>query len=267
MPISNDDHLALWARIQAFQFDEGGEDLTFAQRLARENGWPPDFTNRAVEEYRRFMFLAAASGHPVTPSDQVDQVWHLHLTYTRSYWQRWCKDALQTDVHHGPTKGGPAEREKFHEWYVRTKTSYEQVFDAPPPGDIWPPSSQRFGDDIFFQRVNTKRNWIVPRFEPNRALHVSMLLVLCVAIIVGCARQLGEDSGENNTLLTFVVFVAFLAIIYFIRSAIRIGGGRNRRGRGDGGCGGCGTTGSGRDSSHGSDDSGGGDGGCGGCGD
>ncbi len=42
------------------------------------------------DEYRRFAFLAATAGHPVTPSDAVDQAWHLHLTYSRDYWDRFC---------------------------------------------------------------------------------------------------------------------------------------------------------------------------------
>ena len=33
----------------------------------------------AIEEYRKFVFLALVAGHQITPSDQVDQVWHLHL--------------------------------------------------------------------------------------------------------------------------------------------------------------------------------------------
>ncbi|MCX5952813.1 MAG: hypothetical protein NTZ40_04815 [Cyanobacteria bacterium] len=33
----------------------------------------------AIEEYRKFVFLALVAGHQITPSDQVDQVGHLHL--------------------------------------------------------------------------------------------------------------------------------------------------------------------------------------------
>ncbi len=74
----------LYQRICPFTFDRGDGQLPFATRLARENGWSLAYARRAIEEYRRFVFLALVAGHPVTPSDQVDQVWHLHLTYTRS---------------------------------------------------------------------------------------------------------------------------------------------------------------------------------------
>lgn len=75
-----------------------------------------------VDEYRRFAFLAIEAGHPVTPSEEVDQAWH--LTYTRSYWQRFCGETLKCELHHEPTQGGPAEGRKFHDWYSRTLESY-----------------------------------------------------------------------------------------------------------------------------------------------
>ncbi|MCA9199582.1 MAG: hypothetical protein KDA87_18695, partial [Planctomycetales bacterium] len=87
--------------------------MTFAARLARENSWTHAYANRVVLEYKRFCILAVAAGHPVTPSEHVDQAWHLHLTYSRSYWQRFCPDALRMDLHHEPTAGGMAEGEKF----------------------------------------------------------------------------------------------------------------------------------------------------------
>ena len=68
--------------------------LTFADRLARENGWSAAKAARVVDEYRRFCFLAATAGHEVTPSDAVDQAWHLHLTYSRDYWERFCPEVL-----------------------------------------------------------------------------------------------------------------------------------------------------------------------------
>jgi hypothetical protein len=75
-------HRELWQRLAGFRFDNPNAALTFTARLARENGWPIGYADRVVDEYRRFVFLAMTAGHEVTPSDQVDQVWHLHLTYT-----------------------------------------------------------------------------------------------------------------------------------------------------------------------------------------
>lgn len=149
-------------RIDAFQFDASGASLSFPRRLARENDWTHETAHRAIREYRRFLFLAMQAGHPVTPSDQVDQVWHLHLCYTRSYWTRLCGEVLGAPLHHEPTQGGATEGEKFDDWYARTVESYRRFFGE-PPADLWPPASTRFGEDLHFRRVNVRRAWVVPK--------------------------------------------------------------------------------------------------------
>jgi hypothetical protein len=80
----NAQQIDLYERIQAFSLDQPDDGLSFSRRLARDNGWSLEYAQRVIEEYKKFAFLAVVAGHPVTPSDQVDQVWHLHLTYTRS---------------------------------------------------------------------------------------------------------------------------------------------------------------------------------------
>ena len=67
----------LHERIESYSPDEPGADFPYSARLARDNDWSPDYTQRVVEEYKRFAYLAMAAGHPVTPSDQVDQAWQL----------------------------------------------------------------------------------------------------------------------------------------------------------------------------------------------
>jgi hypothetical protein len=156
-------HRDLLARIRAFAFDEADAAFPFVVRLARENRWSRAYAERAIEEYRRFMLLAVAAGHPVTPSDQVDQVWHLHLLYTRSYWEAFCGGVLGQPIHHGPTRGGRQESVKFHAWYERTLDSYRRIFGEPPPADIWPESAIRFGEDLHQVRVNVARSWIIPK--------------------------------------------------------------------------------------------------------
>ena len=146
---------ALWQKVKAFELDDPAADFSFSDRLARENGWSLEYSLRAIAEYKKFMFLLCISGHPLTPSDQVDQVWHLHLIYTQSYWVDFCRDTLGRDIHHGPTKGGAAESDKFTDWYTKTKEVYSDVFEDSPPIDIWPESQTRFSQ-INFRRVNIR---------------------------------------------------------------------------------------------------------------
>ena len=70
----------LYDQLLAFPMDEGDPDLSFEARLARENGWTVRHSRRVLLEYKRFLFLAMTAGHSVTPSEDVDQAWHLHLT-------------------------------------------------------------------------------------------------------------------------------------------------------------------------------------------
>ena len=194
---------ALHERISRFSFDEGAEELSFARRLGRDNGWAHDYTTRVIEEYRRFAFLAMVAGHPVTPSDQVDQVWHLHLTYTRSYWDRFCGEVLERPLHHGPTRGGSAEAAKFEDLYVKTLRSYARLFGHAPPEDIWPPPAARFDSDLAFRRVDTRRYWMLPR-PSLRSLKWAVLVSSSIAggwILFALWRQASSlGTGSESPL-------------------------------------------------------------------
>jgi hypothetical protein len=151
----------LWESLKEFELDDYGSQLTFTDRLARENGWAHEFAVRAVIEYKKFIFLIITSNQPLTPSDEVDQVWHLHLLYTRSYWKEMCGNLLNKEIHHGPTKGGKTEGLKFTDWYLETIEHYKVIFGEPPK-DIWPSKEKRF-KNINFQRVNMNTHWIFKR--------------------------------------------------------------------------------------------------------
>ena len=152
----------LWNDIKSFELDDPEISLSFTDRLARENGWTMEYAVRTISEYKKFIFLLTIATHPLTPSDQVDQVWHLHLLYTQSYWEDFCEKIVKRKIHHGPTKGGENEKNKFTDWYEKTKQLYVDTFNTPIPSDIWPTSEIRFSE-IEFERVNLKRNWIIKK--------------------------------------------------------------------------------------------------------
>ena len=152
----------LWLKIRDFELDDTDSEYAFSDRLAHENRWPLEYALHAIEEYKKFIFLICISTHPLTPSDQVDQVWHLHLLYTRSYWIDLCKNTLRKEIHHGPTKGGSSEKKKFTDYYTQTKKLYQKIFGHVPPETIWPENEKRF-NEIHFQRINTRRHWIIKK--------------------------------------------------------------------------------------------------------
>ncbi len=132
------EHKALWSAIQQFAFDEPNAVISFSKKLAGQQKWSVEYTQRVIEEYRRFIFLCCISPKGASPSKAVDEVWHLHLTYTRSYWEAFCKNTLGKDIHHYPSNGGDKEDHKHSNWYNETLELYEEVFEEEPPADIWP---------------------------------------------------------------------------------------------------------------------------------
>jgi hypothetical protein len=158
----SDEQLILWNKIKNFELDEPEISFSFTDRLARENGWTIEYSIRAILEYKKFIFLLTIANHPLTPSDQVDQVWHLHLLYTQSYWEDFCENTIKRKIHHGPTKGGNTEKSKYTNYYEKTKELYLEIFKTEIPKDIWPSSEIRF-TEINFERINLDRNWIIKK--------------------------------------------------------------------------------------------------------
>lgn len=166
----------VWLALSEYSIGPEDAALSFAARLARENGWNAAHAARVIGEYKRFCFLAVTAGHEVTPSDAVDQAWHLHLSYTRDYWERFCP-MLGRALHHGPTAGGGAEQARYFEQYAQTLKSYEVVFgDAPE--DIWPDAARRLIEDPRARRVHPRDAFIV-----SKAAVPIVLLALAAAAV------------------------------------------------------------------------------------
>lgn len=213
----------LWNRIENFELDMPGCGLTFSERAAKENAWTLGYTRRVIAEYRRFIFLAMRAAHVVCPSEDVDQIWHMHLTYTRSYWDELCKEVLQSPLHHGPTKGGTQEREKYYHLYEKTKSSYEQWFGDAPPPDIWPAADIRFGEDLQHVRVNTQHNWIIPKLGWRKVALGTSAAGLLIPVAQVAINPL-DWTGPNFLVLYFgllfiTILVSCLARIWLLNSA------------------------------------------------
>ena len=154
---------SLMTRLNAFEIDEARATFKFSDRLAHENGWSRAFARGAIEEYKKFLYLASISNVPATPSDIVDQVWHLHLTFTRSYWADLCQGVLGRPLHHGPTKGGAAEDAKYVDQYERTLALYRTEFGAEPPPEFWPDRHKRFSSAPHQRWVDRRSHFVFPK--------------------------------------------------------------------------------------------------------
>ena len=124
----------LWKKVEAFQLDKPTEEYGFTVRLADENKWTRDFAERAILEYKKFMYLAAVSKSMVSPSEIVDIVWHQHLIFTQSY-RDFC-DLLGKQIQHIPSTHNAEEYVKFQQAKKLTEKAYGAHFGR-QPADIW----------------------------------------------------------------------------------------------------------------------------------
>ena len=131
------EHAALWQKLEAFDIDEADATFPFSRKLAKNNNWPYSFALKAIEEYKRFLFLCVVLPEGASPSPVIDEVWHLHLTYTHNYWTSLCQQTLGRPIHHTPSKGGKTEKQKHEQWYQDTLVQYERIFTTKPPADVW----------------------------------------------------------------------------------------------------------------------------------
>lgn len=199
--------LELWRRIQAHEFDKADVELPFSMRLAEENGWTDDFTQHAIREYRRFVFLACIADHEVTPSDEVDQVWHLHLAYTQDYWDRFCGEVLRRPLHHRPSEGGISEQIRYEANYLQTLALYQDTFAEPPPPEFWPPAQIRFDPNASFTRVNKGIFAISPKTSKRE------LILGRLTGIAGGGFVLALVASAYDHRLTVLSFILFGILI------------------------------------------------------
>ncbi len=129
-------HLELWQKIAHFKLDDPRATLPFSKKLMTEQKWSLPETQRAIAEYKKFMFLVVVEPNGASPSKKVDEVWHLHITFTKNY-ADFCANVAPQFIHHHPSAGGLAEKSRHAEWYKDTLRAYGKYFGAPPPPDIW----------------------------------------------------------------------------------------------------------------------------------
>ncbi len=209
MEITNKNY-ELWKKIRDFQLDDKDASFKFSDKLAKEQGWSKFYTLRAIEEYKKFIFLICVTGNSCTPSEDVDQVWHMHLVYTKSYWNDFCKNTLGREIHHTPSKGGQRETSHFKFQYEETKILYENYFGETAPEDVWQTTEKRF--QFHFRRVDLREYVLIPKLQISKSLKAGVLTVIGL-FSFGCS---GSGSGFSNFLLGIALVFAFIQLMGLI---------------------------------------------------
>lgn len=216
----------LWSELLNFSIDDYNSSFTFTQRLARENGWSIDYATRVVHEYKKFIYMAMISSISLTPSDEVDQAWHLHMLYTESYWDELCAKVLGREIGHGPTKGGSSERIKYNDQYNNTLDLYKVEFGNDAPKDIWPDAKNRFSN-INYQRVNMGENIVLNKSKIRQYMAVYTIapFLLFISFLL-----MSANSEEIDIRKTILLVAIILLGIFLIRGLLRYLNKKNRGG-------------------------------------
>ncbi len=217
----------LWQSIKEFPLDISTAKLTFSNRLARENNWTKDYTEAVIAEYRKFLFLCcvAPKGKMITPSDAIDQAWHLHLTYTKSYWKELCEQTLKREIHHQPTQGGTKENNKFENCYEYTFVLYREKFGIKPPENIWLDTKKRFAPDNFV-RINTKNYLLIqkPLWLKDFVSFANFTKITSLSIFVITILAMCFVNAFDIGMILFIVqcMILFVAFVYWIKTTREI---------------------------------------------
>jgi hypothetical protein len=144
----------LWLRIKGYHFEHivptnmwdkitemfGGTDAStkaFADKISRKHQCSLSYAIKAVNEYKKFLYLAVISDFHVTPSQAIDKVWHEHILFTQAY-GIFCKEIIEYELNHHPELLPVEEQtERYHAQYLSTIELYIKEFDKLPPANVW----------------------------------------------------------------------------------------------------------------------------------
>ena len=143
----------------------------FKEDLMNTNMICSNTAEKWIFEYKLFLTMGYTASKTITPSEETDQVWHLHQTYTRHYRSSMIK-YLKKHFKHEPTIGGKVQNDLFSDIYTSTLNFYESLFNCHPPDEVWGSSEVRFDPAKFsIRNINLFRmavmytvNYVSPEF-------------------------------------------------------------------------------------------------------
>ena len=194
-------------KLNGFVVRVDGDEKIFWTKLLAQTGWSTDFARSAYVEYLRFILLVANCESRVVPSKIIDKVWHLHLTFTQSYWIDLCRNVLGKEIHHRPSSSTQIGVDEDFYAYRQTLTLYKMNFSQTPPDQFWPMPKQQ------------KKTWL--RWAE---------LTILTASVTACS------ASEDSSFITYVKWGAGIYVVYKILRWLASSGGGRGGGSGGAGC-------------------------------
>jgi hypothetical protein len=113
--------------------------------------------------------LTQVAGYAASPSPDVDEAWHLHLTRTGHY-AAFCDAVFGRFLHHEPAR--PGEGGKHRDLYRDTLAAYRTAFGFRAPAVIWPAPGKAGA-----VQAGRATGWRVPfELRPGQRLAIAAVL-------------------------------------------------------------------------------------------
>jgi len=96
-------------------------------KLAEKYPGDPRLLELIEIRYRRFLYLVATTGEELVPSEDIDELWHIHILDTIKY-RNDCQNIFGFFLDHFPYFGLQGDREDWKKAHRRTIELYVGVF-------------------------------------------------------------------------------------------------------------------------------------------
>ena len=85
----------LWDKVQSINLD------LIIDRMIIKHSWTEEKTSKAVKDYRHFLYISQLGEQAITPTGDVDDIWHEHILHTNKYAID-CEKSFGKFLHHFP---------------------------------------------------------------------------------------------------------------------------------------------------------------------
>lgn len=125
--------------------------------------WSDSYAQAVLEEYQRFMHIRALD-FGTSPTDPIDQLWHIHILYTENYYD-YCMKKFGKFIHHSPDM---SLDQKARQARIRkTIKIYSQLYPSILYPEIWNINTElinlnKCSDQLETIKIKIEYTWAIP---------------------------------------------------------------------------------------------------------
>lgn len=106
----------------------------FEEHIAKYNNWTMEYCRQVIQEYERFLSLKANNNIELSPSDDIDKLWHFHILCTELY-NSYCIEKFGKIIQHNPIDS--TDQQKRKQRLINTLNCYKQTYQLFINKKVW----------------------------------------------------------------------------------------------------------------------------------